>query len=76
MSDILHIKHLDVTRKQASRGAALPMTTIAGSDELVPAKEVFKLRARPTYVDYWVCDPPPDWDDLDESDDEGDNEGG
>ena len=66
MSDILHTKHLlNVTKKRASRGAALPLTTIAGSDELVPAKEVFKLRARPT-----VGDPPPDCDDLGESDNE------
>jgi hypothetical protein len=73
--DLFHIKHLlSMTKKRASRGAALPSITIVGMDELAPAKEVFKLREYVTYVNYRVDDSPPDWDDLGESDDESDDE--
>ena len=70
--DQFHIKQLiSMTRERASRDARLSSITIVGLGELVPGKEVFKLREHVTYVEYRVDDAPPDWDHLsDESSDE------
>jgi hypothetical protein len=73
--DLFHIGHLlSMTKKRALRGATLPSITIVGMDELAPAEEVFRLKEYVTHVDYRVDDSPPDWDDLGESDDEGDED--
>ena len=71
--DQFHIKHLTgMARERASRDAKLSSITIIGLGELVPGKEVFKLREHIERVRYRVEDEPPDWDYLPgESSDEG-----
>ena len=63
--DQFHIKRLlNMTEERGSRGVRLSSITIVGLDELVPGKEVFKLREHVARVDYRVDDVPPHWDVL------------
>jgi hypothetical protein len=56
---------MSMAKERASRGAKLSSITIVGLGELVPGKEVFKLRAHVAHVDYRVGEEPPNWDDAD-----------
>lgn len=61
---------LEMARERASRGAKLSVITIVSPQELLPAKEVFKLRAHVSYVEYRLDDTMPGWDTLpDDADD-------
>ena len=53
---------LEMAKERASRGAKLKAVTIIGLQELVPAKEVFKLRAHVSRVEYRLDDVLPEWD--------------
>jgi len=70
--DQFYIKYLiSMAEKRASRDVKLSSITIVGLGELVPGKEVFKLREHIKHVHYRVDDEPPRWDYLpDESSDE------
>ena len=62
---------LGMAKERASRGVKLSSITIVGLGELVPGKEVFKLREHVTRVDYRVDNAPPNLDHLHECADEG-----
>ena len=63
--DQFHIKHLlSMANRRDSSGVKLSSITIVGLGELVPGKEVLKLREYVTRVDYRIDDIPPDWYDL------------
>ena len=54
---------LEMAKERASRGAKLKAVTIVCFQELqVPAKEVFKLRAYVSHVEYRLDDVLPEWD--------------
>lgn len=53
-----------MARKRASMYKKLSSITIIGLGELVPGKEVFKLREHVTRVEYRVEERPPVWDDI------------
>ena len=53
---------MSMAKERASRGAKLGWITIIGLGELVPGKEVFKLREHVSFVDYLVEEEPPEWD--------------
>jgi hypothetical protein len=55
---------MSMAKERASGGAKLSSITIIGLGELVPGKEVFKLRAHVAHVDYRVGEQPPNWDDI------------
>ena len=60
--DNFHTKHLvSMAKKRASIDAKLSSITIVGLGELVPGKEVFRLREHVNHVHYRVDDEPPDW---------------
>jgi len=51
-----------VAKERALRGAGLKLVTIVGLGELLPGKEVFKLREHVGRVEYRVEENPPEWD--------------
>lgn len=53
---------LEMVEERASSGAKLWTITIVGSQELVPVKEVFKLRNHVSRVEYRLDDMEPEWD--------------
>ena len=53
-----------MARKWASMCKKLSSITIVGLGELVPGREVFKLRKHVTRVEYRVEEKPPVWDDI------------
>jgi len=55
---------VSMAKGRASRDAKLSSIKIVGVGELVPGKEMFKLRAHVEHVHYWVDGKPPDWDEL------------
>jgi hypothetical protein len=57
--DLMHM-----AKERALKGAKLPSITIVGLGELVPGKEVFKLREHVARVEYRVGEVPPKWDDT------------
>ena len=53
---------MSMAKERASRDVKLLSITIVGLGELVPAREVFKLREYVAKVDYMVAEDPPEWD--------------
>jgi len=65
--DAFHTLELvSMVRERASKGAKLRSITIVGLGELVPGKEVFKLRDYVTHVEYRFEEVPPKWDAIPE----------
>ena len=63
--DQFHIKHLiDMAKNRTLRSAKLSSVAIVGLGELVPGKEIFKLRKYIRRVQYSIDDLPPEWDHL------------
>ena len=61
------IKELEsMAKERVSAGKKLPSITIVGLDELIPGREVFKLKKYITHVDYRVKEDPPKWDNISE----------
>ena len=77
--DQFHIKPLtSMAKGRASRDAKLLSITIVGMDELLPGKEVFKLREHIKHVEYRVDDTLPNWNTIPGGGDDsnGESEGG
>ena len=53
-----------MAKERASRGAKLRSITIVGLGDLLPGKEVFKLREHVTHVEYRVGENAPKWDSV------------
>ena len=53
---------MNMAKERASSGAKLRSITIVGLGELLPGKEVFKLREHVTHVEYRFEENPPGWD--------------
>jgi len=53
---------MNMAKERASKGAKLRSVTIVGLGELVPGKEVFKLRKHVAHVEYRFEENPPKWD--------------
>ena len=53
-----------MAKERASAGKKLSSITIVGLGDLMPGREVFKLREHVTSVDYKVEDKPPNWDSV------------
>jgi len=51
-----------MAKERESRGAKLRLVTIVGLGELLPGREVFKLREHVERVEYRVEENPPEWD--------------
>ena len=65
--DAFHVPELvDMAKERVLVGAGLRSVTIVGLGELVPGKEVFKLRDYVGHVDYRFEDVPPKWDTIPE----------
>jgi len=53
-----------MVQERASQGAKLRPITIVGLGELLPGKDVFKLRGHVTHMEYRVGENPPEWDSI------------
>ena len=61
---------MSMTKERASRDTKLSSITIVGLGELVPGKEVFKLKKYISHVDYKFREVPPSWDSISENGDD------
>lgn len=57
---------VNMAKERASKGARLRLITVVGLGELVPGKEVFKLREHVAHVEYRFEEKPPNWDNIPE----------
>ena len=55
---------MSMAKERASGGVKLSSIMFVGLGELLPGKEVFKLKKYITHVDYRVGEKPPRWDDV------------
>ena len=55
-----------MAKERASKGVKLRSITVVGLGELMPGKEVFKLREHVTHVEYRFEEKPPGWESVPE----------
>ena len=55
---------MSMAKERASKGAKLQLITIVGLGEVVPGKEVFKLKEHVAHVEYRIEEEPPNWDSV------------